>query len=129
MTTVAKQILVCRTCGGQDVQVDAYAAWNVDEQKFDLLNTYDKGSHCEDCDGETRTEFVDVFDYTVFVRSSDDKGTTFIQSILAKDVDDAMVVGAKACAEAWETDVANVKCVGVADGDVTIAFWQDITDD
>jgi len=33
---------------------DAYAAWNIERQEWELVNTFDKGAVCDDCDGETR---------------------------------------------------------------------------
>lgn len=48
--------MVCGTCGSADVQADAYASWNPDTQKWELVTTFDKGAVCEPCEGETRIE-------------------------------------------------------------------------
>ena len=50
--------MICATCGGDDVRADAYAAWNVDTQEWELITTFDKGSVCEDCGGECRIEEI-----------------------------------------------------------------------
>ena len=50
--------MICATCGGDDVRADAYAAWNVDTQEWELVTTFDKGSVCEDCGGECRIEEI-----------------------------------------------------------------------
>lgn len=57
---VSKQKPVCRTCKSDEVVSDAYAAWNVDRQEWEVSATFDKGAHCEKCGGETRLEGVDV---------------------------------------------------------------------
>ena len=51
---------VCATCGGDDVKADAYAAWDSDAQKWDVVDTYDKGAICEDCDGPCSLEWIEV---------------------------------------------------------------------
>lgn len=55
------EIAVCAYCGSREVQADAYAAWDFASQSWELVNTFDKGAYCEQCDGETRieTEYVD----------------------------------------------------------------------
>jgi hypothetical protein len=55
---VKKVQIVCGTCGSADVRADAYAAWNTETQEWELTATFDKGSVCEVCEGETRTEEV-----------------------------------------------------------------------
>ncbi len=54
---MAKDKLICTTCKGDDVRVDAYAMWDVDSQSFALTTTF-KGSVCEDCGGKCSTEWV-----------------------------------------------------------------------
>jgi hypothetical protein len=49
-----KQVKVCYHCGSGDVLCDAYAAWDVDSQQWELSSTFDKGAFCNACDGETR---------------------------------------------------------------------------
>ena len=43
---------VCEKCGSDDVWFEAYAAWDVDTQSWELGSTFDN-SWCRDCDGET----------------------------------------------------------------------------
>ena len=52
--------MVCATCGSEDVKADAYGAWNVEAQEWDLVDTFDKGSVCEDCGGECRIDEVEI---------------------------------------------------------------------
>ncbi len=50
---------VCSQCGSAEVKADAYAYWDHTNQCWDLVDAYDKGAHCEDCDGETRLDWID----------------------------------------------------------------------
>ena len=43
---------VCNTCGGTGVQVDAWACWDVDAQRWVLHSTYEAAAICADCDIE-----------------------------------------------------------------------------
>ena len=43
---------VCNTCGGVGVQVDAWACWDVDTQRWVLHSTYEAAAICADCDVE-----------------------------------------------------------------------------
>jgi hypothetical protein len=54
-----KQKPVCSECSSDAVLSDAWASWNSEEQKWELSSTFD-AAHCEDCDGETSLEWVDV---------------------------------------------------------------------
>ncbi len=47
---------VCSKCGSDEISADAYAAWNVDEQEWEVQNVMDKGHYCAQCDGECRIE-------------------------------------------------------------------------
>lgn len=49
---------VCNHCGSNDILFDAYAAWDVENQRMSLVTTFDKGHMCEGC-GEY-TEPVEV---------------------------------------------------------------------
>ena len=42
----------CETCGSEEVYVDAYAEWDVDNQSWEICGAYDQ-SWCKECDGET----------------------------------------------------------------------------
>ena len=43
---------VCNACGGTGVQVDAWASWDVDTQRWTLHSTYEPTAICADCDIE-----------------------------------------------------------------------------
>ena len=43
---------VCNTCSGTGVQVDAWASWDVDTQRWELHSTYEPTAICADCDIE-----------------------------------------------------------------------------
>lgn len=45
------KILYCMDCGSTDVRCDAYAAWSVDRQEWELVTTFDN-TDCETCGGE-----------------------------------------------------------------------------
>jgi hypothetical protein len=47
----------CEECGSEEVALDAWAVWNVAEQKWELGATFDF-AHCDTCDGETRIKWV-----------------------------------------------------------------------
>lgn len=51
---------VCSHCKSENVLFDAYAEWNEEEQKFELVEVYDKGHYCEDCDGECSIENIEI---------------------------------------------------------------------
>lgn len=51
--------VVCGCCRSVNVMRDAWAEWNVEVQKWDLGNVFDNG-FCNDCDGESRLEMVEV---------------------------------------------------------------------
>lgn len=48
--------MVCTTCGGESVKSDAWAVWNVPNQKWELESEPYDFSYCNDCDGECRVE-------------------------------------------------------------------------
>lgn len=52
--------MVCATCGSENILVDAYAAWDFDQQGWVLVDTFAKGAYCEDCDGECAVEIKEV---------------------------------------------------------------------
>ena len=51
--------MICERCGGEDVMVDAWATWDVDEQRDVLVDTFDH-SFCRSCDGETCLQAVEI---------------------------------------------------------------------
>ena len=70
--------------------------------------------------------------YTVFCREKCDVGTTWIETIEIPDPkDDADVISEHArtqCSHAWGMDRDNIACIGVAEGDVSILYWQDLSE-
>ena len=52
----SKVTFVCSHCKSESVKADAYAEWNVEEQKWEVSSTFDKGAYCYDCDGPTRLD-------------------------------------------------------------------------
>ena len=43
----------CDECDSTAVVFDSYAQWNVDKQEMEVVSTYDKGHHCNNCDMPT----------------------------------------------------------------------------
>ena len=44
--------LVCDECGGTDLEFDAYAVWDRNQQAFIFADTMDsEGPYCRDCGG------------------------------------------------------------------------------
>lgn len=64
--------------------------------------------------------------YTVFCRGSDGIGTTWISTVEAQNVANAMLQGRAECSVDWDTDEDNVTVIGVAEGDVRILHWEDL---
>ncbi len=60
--TRPKLKMVCSRCGSENVRADAYAEWDVDNQKWELTTTFDKGSVCEDCEETDCIEEVEIKD-------------------------------------------------------------------
>ncbi|WP_035648684.1 hypothetical protein [Bradyrhizobium sp. ORS 285] len=54
------KIAVCSTCGSDEVLADAYAAWAVTSQSWELAQTFDKGAYCARCDGQTKLVFMAI---------------------------------------------------------------------
>lgn len=52
--------MVCATCGGENVKADAYATWNLEAQQWECAQTFDKGAYCDDCDGETSLDEIEI---------------------------------------------------------------------
>lgn len=52
---------VCTTCGSDDVMTDAWAEWNPATMQNELRSSFDD-EHCESCEGECRTEEVEITD-------------------------------------------------------------------
>lgn len=56
---MAKIKIVCAKCGSDDVRRDAYAAWSVEAQDWELSTAFDQGT-CEACGEEARLEEVEI---------------------------------------------------------------------
>lgn len=56
---MAKEKIVCSSCGGENVLADAWARWNVDKQEWELDNTFDD-KFCEDCECSCKGDWVEV---------------------------------------------------------------------
>jgi len=52
-------LTICPHCGSTDIGFDAYANWNVADQKMELQTTFDKGHVCGEC-GETDINPIEV---------------------------------------------------------------------
>lgn len=58
MSHPERQIPVCGTCRGTDVWADAYAEWQPLSQSWEVVETFDKGGYCTDCQSETRLRWI-----------------------------------------------------------------------
>lgn len=54
---------MCATCGSTNVLADAYCDWSVDDQGWQIVNVFEKGAFCEDCEGPCRLKKRIVNDY------------------------------------------------------------------
>ena len=57
MSTIVKP--VCSLCGSDNIHTDAYAEWDIDNQKWDLSSTFDN-TDCADCGNECSIEWVET---------------------------------------------------------------------
>lgn len=48
---------VCRRCKSENILVDAYAQWDVANQKWFITSVFDN-YECVDCDGETTADEI-----------------------------------------------------------------------
>ena len=44
---------VCARCGSDDIKIDAWAEWDVENQCWELGPVFEKPAICEPCGGET----------------------------------------------------------------------------
>lgn len=51
--------IVCQECGSSDVYRDAYVAWNIATQEWELCSVFDQG-YCDKCGIERRLEEVEI---------------------------------------------------------------------
>ena len=66
--------------------------------------------------------------YTVFCRDRSDTGTTWIDSVEARDVADARERAVAACSFDWNYDPLRIVCIGVVEGDAKVLYWEDLSD-
>ena len=67
--------------------------------------------------------------YTVFCQESSGTGTIWIDMLTADKTTTMESIAARArkkCARDWECDPEDVHCLGVARGNVQIAYWEDL---
>lgn len=87
----------------------------------------DKGcGHLESGNGEPGQKT-----FTVFVRQSNDQGTTWVGAVQAADIHEASDLGLGACAADWSSERVtysedDLRVIGIAEGDVKILIWDDI---
>jgi len=63
--------------------------------------------------------------YTAFCREATGDGTTWIAKVDAEDIDQACESAVEECSEAWGMEPDEVRCVGLATGDISIEYWDD----
>lgn len=68
-----------------------------------------------------------MYKYTVWVTnfSVTARDTIFITTVEAANEDQAIVWAIEECADAWEEDIFDLVCLGVAEGVVNILQWDD----
>lgn len=62
--------------------------------------------------------------YTVFCQQANGRGTIHINTLEADSLLQAVELGILECASAWHT--TEVRCLGVAEGDIKILHWSDL---
>lgn len=68
---------------------------------------------------------VVVQTYTAFCQQADGGGTIWIDTVQAETIADGVAAAQRDCAADWGYQVERVHCLGLAVGDVKIAYWQD----
>jgi len=51
---------ICSDCGSARVLIDAYVEWDIDAQCWVVQNTFDKGSHCDECEGQCSIDWIEI---------------------------------------------------------------------
>lgn len=64
--------------------------------------------------------------FTVFCQQADGKGTIWIDSFDALEMEDAKRIARATCASDWAAEEEDIHVLGVAAGDVEILEWEDI---
>lgn len=69
--------------------------------------------------------------FTAFCQQTNGEGTIWIGQVEMEgdDLAEAAEAAIKACAEDWDYDEDDVRCLGLAVGSVDIVYWDDLNDD
>ena len=57
----------CLTCGGSEIEYEAFVNWNPVEQKWDMGDIRDY-EHCHDCQDECRTDQRPITDVKILAQ-------------------------------------------------------------
>ena len=72
--------------------------------------------------------------YTIFCRQADGQGTTHIDTVESPDLESAILAGREQCLRDWNCGTTetrsldDIRCLGVAAGNVSILHWEDPTE-
>lgn len=66
--------------------------------------------------------------FTAFCQEASGEGTIWIDTVEADSADAAKDEARTKCAESWGYDPLCIHVLGIAEGEVKIAFWEDICD-
>lgn len=55
-----RELPVCAECGSDDVQADAFAVWDAENQSWELGATFSENSYCQSCEAKCELEWVPV---------------------------------------------------------------------
>lgn len=67
--------------------------------------------------------------YTAFCQQKGGGGTIWIDRVAAPNIEQAIEQACTLCAADWSCSPDSVHCLGLAQGDVTITYWDDQGDD
>ena len=49
---------VCKWCGSDDITLEGYITWCVEDQVYEVGEIANSGHYCATCDGECRVDWV-----------------------------------------------------------------------
>lgn len=100
-----------------------------------LLNLREIDSSCGVYDRlitecEKKQDELGLHTFTAFCQEASGQGTTWIEAIQIErnDINLAKEVAVQKCAEAWGWDPSDVRCLGIAQGNINIQFWRDLAE-
>ena len=64
--------------------------------------------------------------YTVFCQQHDGAGTTHIETVMAKDAEEAKRIGRNNCAVDWGWNEEDIHVLGVVTGPAEVCIWADV---